>query len=157
MPTEKQVLEKMTPLNFDSRITASKWTSCNGEWQNKISSLCLNTVAGYSEEAPGILWVYHSYAYQYLLALVALISRWIQKFSANRGSYLQCFLEALNKAFLCRLFSVSCKQDAIDYEQNTPEYTYQRNETVFSLRIGQTFFFKGFRRTFKAKSYISTA
>ena len=66
-------------------------------------------------------------------------------------------IEALNKAFLCRLFSVSCKQDAIDYEQNTPEYTYQRNETVFSLRIGQTFFFKGFRRTFKAKSYISTA
>ena len=28
------------------------------------------------------------------------------------------------------------KQDAGDYEQNTPEYTYQRNETVFSLRIG---------------------
>ena len=44
-------------------------------------------------------------------------------------------IEALNKAFLCRLFSVSCKQDASDYEQNTPEYTYQRNETVFSLRI----------------------
>ena len=41
-------------------------------------------------------------------------------------------IEALNKAFLCRLFSVSCKQDASDYEQNTPEYTYQRNETVFS-------------------------
>ena len=79
------------PLNFDSLITASKWTSCNAEWQNKISSLCLNTVAGYSEEAPSILWVYHSYAHQYLLALVALISRWIQKFSANRGSYLQCF------------------------------------------------------------------
>ena len=65
--------------------------------------------------------------------------------------------EALNKAFLCRLFSVSCKQDASDYEQNTPEYTYQRNETVFSLRIGQTFFFKSFRKRFKAKSYISTA
>ena len=79
------------PLNFDSLITASKWTSCNAEWQNKISSLCLNTVAGYSEEAPSILWVYHSYAHQYLLALVALISRWIQKFSANRGSYLHCF------------------------------------------------------------------
>ena len=43
--------------------------------------------------------------------------------------------EALNKAILCRLFSVSCKQDASDYEQNTPEYAYQRNETVFSLRI----------------------
>ena len=68
------------PLNFDSLITASKWTSCNAEWQNKISSLCLNTVAGYSEEAPSILWVYHSYAYQYL-----------SKFSANRGSYVKSF------------------------------------------------------------------
>ena len=28
-------------------------------------------------------------------------------------------IEAMNKAFLCRLFSVSCKQDASDYEQNT--------------------------------------
>ena len=73
------------PLNFDSLITASKWTSCNAEWQNKISSLCLNTVAGYSEEAPSILWVYHSYAYQYLLALVALISRWIQNFRRTAG------------------------------------------------------------------------
>ena len=66
-------------------------------------------------------------------------------------------IEALNIAFLCRLFSVSCKQDASDYEHSTPEYTYQRNETVFSLRIGQTFFFKCFRKIFKAKSYISTA
>ena len=96
------------PLNFDSLITASKWTSCNAEWQNKISSLCLNTVAGYSEEAPSILWVYHSYAHQYLLALVALISRWIQKFSANRGSYLQCFswLKHWTKRF-CADFSRS--------------------------------------------------
>ena len=86
MPTEKQVLEKMPPsTSFDSLITASKWTSCNTEWQNKISSLCLNTVAGYSEEAPSILWVYHSYAYQYLLALVALISRWIQNFRRTAG------------------------------------------------------------------------
>ena len=86
MSTEKQVLEKMPPsTSFDSLITASKWTSCNAEWQNKISSLCLNTVAGYSEEAPSILWVYHSYAYQYLLALVALISRWIQNFLRNAG------------------------------------------------------------------------
>ena len=46
---------KRWPLNCDSPITASKWTSCNAEWQNKISSLCLNTVAGYSEEAPSIL------------------------------------------------------------------------------------------------------
>ena len=51
----------------------------------QISSLCLNTVAGYSEEAPSILWAYHSYAYQYLLALVALISRWIQNFRRTAG------------------------------------------------------------------------
>ena len=74
MPTEKQVLEKTTPsTSFDSLVTASKWASYNAEWQNKISSLCLKTVTGYSEEAPSILWVYHSYAYQYPLALVALI------------------------------------------------------------------------------------
>ena len=40
-------------------------------------------------------------------------------------------IEALNKAILCLLFLVRCKQDASDYEQNTPQYTYQRNETVF--------------------------
>ena len=34
---------------------------------------------------------------------------------------------------------------------------HQLNETVFSLRIGQTFFFKSFRKRFKAKSYTSTA
>ena len=43
------------------------------------------TRAGYSEDAPSILWVYHSYAYQYLLALVALISRWIQNFRWAAG------------------------------------------------------------------------
>ena len=42
------------------------------------------------------------------------------KFLATHGSYLQCWL-----------FSVSCKQDASDYQQNTPEYTCQRNETIF--------------------------
>ena len=57
----------------------------------------------------------------------------------------------------CSLCSQGSKQDASDYEQNTPEYTYQLNETVFSLRIGQTFFFKSFRKRFKAKSYTSTA
>ena len=40
-------------------------------------------------------------------------------------------IEALNKAILWRLFLVSCKQDASDYNQHTPEYTYQRNDTVF--------------------------
>ena len=57
------------------------------------------------------------------------------KFSANRGSYLQCFswLKHWTKR-KCADFSRSAnssKQDASDYEQNTPEYTYQRNETVF--------------------------
>ena len=47
-------------------------------------------------------------------------------------------IEALNKAILCRLFPVSCKQDASDYEQNTPEYAYQLTEwDCFSLRIRQ--------------------
>ena len=82
---------KDDPLNFDSLITASKWTSCNAEWQNKISSLCLNTAAGYSEEAPSILWVYHSYAYQYLLALVARISRCIQNFRRTTGLTFSAF------------------------------------------------------------------
>ena len=60
-------------------------------------------------------------------------------------------IEALNKAFLCRLFSVSCKQDASDYEQNAPEYTYQWNETVFSLRIGQSFLFQGLPEDIQSK------
>ena len=81
---------KDNPINFDSLITASKWTSCNVEWQNKISSLCLNTVAGYSEEAPSILWVYDSYAYQYP-STSCTDFRVNSKFSANRGSYLQWF------------------------------------------------------------------
>ena len=73
----------MTPST--SLSIPSKWTSCNAEWQKKVSLLCLNTVAWYSEEAPSILWVYHSYAYQSLLALVALISRWIQNFRRTAG------------------------------------------------------------------------
>ena len=139
---------KDDPLNFDSLITA--------EWQNKINSLSLNTVVGYSEEAPSILWVYHSYAYQYLLALVALISQWIQNFRRTAGLTSSAFHDwSIEQSVSVPTFLG--QQDALDYEQNTPEYTYQRNETVFSLRIGQTFFFKGFRKTFKAKSYISTA
>ena len=93
---------KDEPLNFDSLITASKWTSCNAEWQNKISSLCLNTVAGYSEEAPSILWVYHSYAYQYLLALVALISRWIQNF--HLSTEWDCFSPKKGQTFFFKSF-----------------------------------------------------
>ena len=71
-------------------------------------------MAEYFEEAPTVLRVYyHSclYANQYLLALVALISRWDKKCSANRGSYLQCFswLKHWTKRFspVCTDFSRS--------------------------------------------------
>ena len=47
----------------------------------------------------------------------------------------------------------TCKQDASDCEENSPEYTYQRNETVFLLENST----ESFRKRFKAKSYISTA
>ena len=50
------------------------------------------TVAGYSEEAPTILGVYyHSYGYLYLLALVALISLWIQNFRRTAGLTFSAF------------------------------------------------------------------
>ena len=61
-------------------------------------------------------------------------------------------IEALNKAFLCRLFSVSCKHDASDYEQNTPEYTYQRNETVFPWELDKLdFLFQGLPEDIQSK------
>ena len=54
------------------------------------------------------------------------------KFSANRGSYLQSFswLKHWTKRF-CADFLGQLQQDASDYEQNTLEYPYKRNETVF--------------------------
>ena len=98
---------KDDPFNFDSLITASKGTSCNAEWQNKISSLCWNTVARYSEEAPSILWVYHSYI-SVTLSTSCTNFTVNSKFSANRGSYLQCFswLKHWTKRF-CADFSRS--------------------------------------------------
>ena len=136
-------LWKDDPLNFDSLITASKWTSCNAEWQNKISSLCLNTAAGYSEEAPSILWVYHSYAYQYFLALVALISRWIQNFRRTAGLTFSAFHDwSIEQSFSVPTFLGQLQQDASDYEQNTPEYSYQRNETVFFHENSTDFVFQ---------------
>ena len=49
-------------------------------------------MAEYSEEAPTILGVYyHSYAYQYLLALVELISLWIQIFRRTAGLTFSAF------------------------------------------------------------------
>ena len=151
-------LWKDDPLNFDSLITASKWTSCNAEWQNKISSLCLNTVAGYSEEAPSILWVYHSYAYQYLLALVALISRWIQNFRRTAGLTSSAFHDwSIEQSvsvptFLGQL-QTGCKWLRTKYTRIHLSTEWD----CFSLRIGQTFFFTSFQKRFKVKSYTSTA
>ena len=56
---------------------------------------------------------------------------------------------------LFMIFSISCKQVASDYEQNTPEYTYQRNETVFFLENSTEFVF--WKLPEETKSYISTA
>ena len=102
---------------------------------------------GSCEEAPSILWVYHGYAYQYLLALVALISQWIQNFRRTAGLTFSAFhdwsieqsvsVQTFLTAFLGQL-----QQDASDYEQNTPEYTYQRNETVFFPENSTDFVFQ---------------
>ena len=121
-----------------SLIIPSRWTSC---WMTKESKLTVFkyncTVAGYSEEPSPILGVYyHSYGYQYLLAIVALISLWIQNFRRTAGLTFSSFNDwSIEQSDSVPTFSISCKQDASDNEQNTPEYTYQRNETVFSLRI----------------------
>ena len=131
----------MTPST--SLIIPSKWTSCNAEWQKKVSLLCLNTVAWYSEEAPSILWVYHSYAYQSLLALVALISRWIQNFRRTAGLTFSAFHDwSIEQSFSVPTFLGQLQQDASDYEQNTPEYSYQRNETVFFHENSTDFVFQ---------------
>ena len=89
-------------------------------------------MAGYSEESPRILWVYHSYAYQYLLALVALISRWIQNFRRTAGLTFSAFHDwSIEQSVFVQTFLGQLQQDASDYEQNTLEYPYKRNETVF--------------------------
>ena len=36
----------------------------------------------------------------------------------------------------------TCKQDASDCDENSPEYTYQRNETVFLLENSTDFVFR---------------
>ena len=60
-----------------------------GGGENSPISPPLDPRLGYSEEAPTILGVYHhSYVYQYLLTLVALISRWIQNFRRTASPYL---------------------------------------------------------------------
>ena len=104
-------------------------------------------MAWYSEEAPSTLWVYHGYAYQYLLALVALISRWIQNFRRTAGLTFGAFhdwsieqsvsVQTFLTAFLGQL-----QQDLSDYEQSTPKYTYQRNETVFFPENSTDFVFE---------------
>ena len=140
---------KDDPLNFDSLITA--------EWQNKINSLSLNTVVGYSEEAPSILWVYHSYAYQYLLALVALISQWIQNFRRTAGLTSSAFHDwrieqsVSVPTFLGQL-QTGCKWLRTKYTR-----IHLSTEWDCFFPENWTFFFKSFRKRFKANSYISTA
>ena len=60
-------------------------------------------------------------------------------------------IEALNKVFLCRLFSVSSKQDASDYEQNTPEYTCQRIDPVFFPENWTDFLFQELPKEIQSK------
>ena len=75
------------------------------------------------------------------------------KFSANRGSYLQCFswLKHWTKRF-CADFSrsVANRMQVITNKihQNT---LINGMRLFFSLRIGQTFLFKSFRKRFKAE------
>ena len=140
----------MTPST--SLIIPSKWTSCNAEWQNKISSVCLNFAAGYSEEAPSISWVYHSYAYQYLSALVALISRWIQNFRRTAGLTFSAFHDwSIEQSVFVQTFLGQLQQDASDYEQNTLEYPYQRNETVFFPENSTDFVFQNLPEEIQSK------
>ena len=89
-------------------------------------------MAWYSEEAPSILWVYHGYAYQYLLALVALVSWWIENFRRTACLTFSAFHDwSIEQSVSVHTFLGQLQQDAGDYEQNTPQYTYARNETVF--------------------------
>ena len=86
-------------------------------------------MAWYSEEAPSTLWVYHGYAYQYLLALVALISRWIQNFRRTAGLTFGAFHDwsieqSVSEQTFLTAFLGQLQQDLSDYEQSTPEYTY---------------------------------
>ena len=104
-------------------------------------------MAWYSEEAPSTLWVYHGYAYQYLLALVALISRWIQNFRCAAGLIFGAFHDwsieqSVSEQTFLTAFLGQLKQDLSDYEQSTPEYTYQRNETVFFPENSTDFVFQ---------------
>ena len=100
-------------------------------------------MAWYSEEAPSTLWVYHGYAYQYLLALVALISRWIQNFRRTAGLTSSAFHDwSIEQSVSVPTFLGQLQQDASEYKQNTPEYTNQRNETVFFPENSTDFVFQ---------------
>ena len=132
----REALEKMTPSTSLIIIIPNKWTSQLQCWMTNESKLtvCKNRGRVFWRSSYSILWVYRSYAYHYLLALVALISRWIQNFGETVGLTFSAFHDWSSeqfKAFLCRLFLVSCKQDANDYEQNTPQYTYDGMRLFF--------------------------
>ena len=114
---------KMTPST--SPIIPDKWTCC---WITK-KKYCAYTlfsfreVAGHSEEAPTVLGVYYqSYAYQYLLALIALIiiTRWNQNSRRIAGLTFSAFHDW--SIDLCRLFSVRWKQDASDTKKYSEKH-----------------------------------
>ena len=96
---------------------------------------------------------YQSYA---VPRKAVLIWRWNQNFRRTAGlNYLQCF--SWLKHWTNRFCADFCPSDAsrirVGYEQNT----LINGMRLFFLRIRQTLFLKSFRKTIKAKSFISTA
>ena len=90
VPTEKQVLEKMTPSTSILLLQLASEHLAMLNDKKKISSLCLNTAAGYSEEAPSIM-IKSQLCISVPLSTSCTDFAANSKFSANRGSYLQCF------------------------------------------------------------------
>ena len=112
----REALEKMTPST--SLIIPNKWTSQLQCWMTNESKLtvCKNRGRVFWRSSYSILWVYRSNAYHYLLALVALISRWIQNFGETVGLTFSAFHDWSSeqfKAFLCRLRSVANRMQVI--------------------------------------------
>ena len=115
------------------------------------------TVAGYSKEAPTVLGLHHTNAYQYLLALVALWNFTVKFhgefkiFGEPRVSPPVLFMiEALNKAILCHLFSVSCKHDAIKWLRTKYSRIHLQTEwDFFSWEFDRLCFSKASRRDSK--------
>ena len=78
-----------------------------------------------------------------ILALVALISRRIQNFRRTAGLTFSAFHDwSIEQSVSVPTFLGQLQQDASEYKQNTPEYTYQRNETVFFPENSTDFVFQ---------------